>query len=140
MFEQDFDYNITSFKESSIENIFNAAQDTDTEKKKKEKKKPVIICKTCKNLITTHDKIIEINGQHSYIFDNPSGISYRIGCFSSARGCSVTGEPTAEFTWFPGFKWSFAVCSSCFNHLGWYYQSNKNNFFGLILKNLIDNF
>ncbi|HUH65590.1 MAG TPA: cereblon family protein [Syntrophales bacterium] len=101
-----------------------------------EKKKASIICRNCKNEITTIEHSIAVNGQHAHICKNPLGVIFHIGCFSEAWGCFIWGIPTNEATWFPGFTWSIAACSNCFTHLGWYYESGKKNFYGLIMANL----
>lgn len=104
-----------------------------------EKYKSDILCRICKNRVSSPDNMISIDGRHSHRFTNPLGIEYEIGLFSDASGCMVMGSPTREHTWFPGFSWNFALCSQCFSHLGWYYRSADKSFFGLILKNLIEN-
>jgi len=98
-----------------------------------------ILCRVCYNIITSHNTIIEIDGNHQHTFNNPSGFVYHIGCFKAARGCMNFGDPTLEFSWFPGFYWCYTICSNCFNHLGWFFQSNGNCFYGLILNQLIEN-
>ncbi|CAN2040732.1 CULT domain-containing protein [Candidatus Magnetomoraceae bacterium gMMP-15] len=106
---------------------------------KKKKEKNQILCKICKNKITLHDNIIEINGSHKHIFTNPAGIIFQIGCFSMADGCIQHGLSTTEHTWFAGFSWRFAFCSSCHSHLGWFYHSKgTESFYGLILNYLIE--
>ena len=113
-----------------------AFEETTREDENNDDEKRSIKCRFCQNEITTHDKRIKINGSYVHKFINPSGIMYEIGCFGSASGCLVIGNPTREFTWFPGYSWSFAVCSKCHSHMGWLYQSNGSGFFGLILENL----
>jgi len=103
-----------------------------------EKEKSPIRCRICKNKVTTLDNMMEIDGQHQHTFRNPSGIVFQIGCFLSASGCIIIGTPTTDYTWFSGFSWCLALCSHCFAHLGWFYQSGNNSFFGLILENLIE--
>lgn len=107
-----------------------------SKKREKEKKDPLIRCKNCGYTITSVDAIIPVAGNHRHTFKNPAGIVYTIGCFSSARGCFNMGEPTFEFTWFPGYSWCYSVCSKCFTHMGWYYQSGDSTFYGLILNRL----
>ncbi|MCP5104608.1 MAG: hypothetical protein GY950_14575 [bacterium] len=106
------------------------------ERRDREKKKEFIVCKNCSHIITSLDCKIEINGKHAHTFNNPAGVVYRIGCFSSAKGCFNFGEPTEEYTWFPGFAWCYANCLGCFAHLGWLFQSGEEQFYGLILTNL----
>ncbi len=98
-----------------------------------------ILCRNCRYKITSIENIIAVNGQHKHTFTNPAGITYEIGCFSSAEGCLIYGNHTTDFTWFKGFSWCYSLCSNCFFHLGWHYQSSERHFFGLILDNLIEN-
>jgi hypothetical protein len=109
-----------------------------TEKKFGLKEGHFIVCRNCGNTITTPERMISVNEQHIHTFTNPAGITYDIGCFSSASGCIVYGQPTLEHTWFEGFSWSLSLCSHCLVHLGWYYQSENENFFGLIMDQLAD--
>lgn len=98
-----------------------------------------LACTTCQHLITTHDYKIEINGYYHHRFTNPSGITFEIGCFATAPGATRRGMPTLEFTWFSGYAWNLAHCANCLTHLGWFYQaSHAENFYGLILANLIE--
>ncbi len=109
-------------------------KDLEQEQHKDEKQK--IRCKVCGHPITSTQYKIEVNGQHHHFFSNPVGMLYEFGCFSSANGCINKGTPTLEHTWFTGYAWRFAFCSNCFMHLGWFYQSEHNHFYGLILENL----
>lgn len=103
-----------------------------------EKEKNAILCRSCKNKITSIDEMIEVNTQHKHVFKNPIGIVYHIACYLNAKGCLVVGNPTDEHTWFPGFHWRLALCSQCFSHLGWFFESSVESFFGLILDNLVE--
>ncbi len=97
------------------------------------------ICRACGNVIASPAEKLEIDGKFSHTFVNPAGIIYNIVCFSDARGCIIFGDPITDFTWFPGFGWSYALCSNCQAHLGWYYSSEGKGFYGLILDNIIEN-
>ena len=97
-----------------------------------------IVCRQCHHTITSLRERIEIDESHQHTFVNPGGIMFQIGCFRAARGCMYVGEATAEWSWFNGFRWQIAVCSSCLNHIGWHYTSNSpESFYGLILDRLI---
>lgn len=102
-----------------------------------DEKRP-LFCKICGTLITYRSLAIAMNGGHVHVFSNPAGLTFEIGCFSRAPGCAITGAPTAEHTWFPGYAWSFALCGGCFNHLGWRYAAGSSGFFGLILAMLTE--
>lgn len=97
------------------------------------------ICVYCSNIITSPGDITEISGNHYHKFINPAGIAYHIRSFSHAQGCLSSGEPTREFTWFPGYSWSIAYCSRCLIHLGWLYESGGHSFFGIISEKITEN-
>jgi hypothetical protein len=98
-----------------------------------------IRCRQCRLPITHPADRTLRDGSHRHTFANPHGIVFEIGCFSTARGCGIAGPASAEFVWFNGFTWQVALCSRCLNHLGWYFQSPSESFFGLILDQLIQN-
>ena len=118
------------------ENMDDQVEDEIQEDDKTDDNKKFLICKVCQNTITAHEAVVQINGSHRHKFINPGGVVYRVGCFQSAPGCLVLGVPTREFTWFPGYSWSYAVCSNCNIHMGWSYQSEGGGFFGLVIENL----
>ncbi len=97
----------------------------------------ILACADCKAKITTQGARTAVKGGHEHNFFNPHGIIYRIGCFRNAPGCMPTSQPTAEFSWFPGYRWRIVCCSSCLNHLGWSFEAN-HTFFGLILNRLVE--
>jgi hypothetical protein len=101
-------------------------------------KERFILCKSCRYIITSTDKSIAVNGKFKHTNANPAGIVYEIGCFSSATGCIIWGNTVPEYTWFPGYSWCYAICLNCLEHLGWFYQSNENRFFGLILDRITE--
>lgn len=111
--------------------------ETEAEDEEKEEKSR-LLCKYCGNRITTLEAMVPRNGRHRHIFSNPGGFVYEIGCFSCANGCVNQGRPTTEFTWFDGFAWRFSLCSNCHEHLGWFYRSKDDSFFGLILDYLVE--
>lgn len=107
-----------------------------SEKKFGSRDKHFILCRKCGNPITTSDCNIAVNEQYMHKFSNPEGVIYEIGCFSSADGCFIDGDPTLNHTWFEDFRWNYSFCSRCFTHLGWHYQRGDERFFGLILDHL----
>lgn len=121
--------------ESQLEEL-QRQQEQDEEEEKKEN---LILCRNCRNRITSVDNGIFIDGQHRHTFSNPYGIVFEIGCFASADGCLNRGMATSEFSWFVGFSWRYAICSRCHAHLGWHYQSRgTESFYGLILDHLTE--
>jgi hypothetical protein len=100
------------------------------------KKERRLFCAACRHPVTHQDQRVPVQGSHEHRFTNPHGITYHIGCYHEAAGCSVVGESTAEFTWFPGYAWRVALCANCQTHLGWRFQSGDEYFHGLIVNRL----
>ena len=101
------------------------------------KQERAILCRSCRSEVTSLNREISIHGKHMHTFFNPAGIVYEILCFSKASGCVTHGKPTDEFTWFPGYTWEYSLCASCLDHLGWFFNSSGDSFFGLINGKLI---
>jgi len=95
--------------------------------------KKAYYCSVCKKLKANEkDKCLR-NGVFTHHFINPSNNHFHIVTLSSVHDISLHGAATDECTWFAGFSWQFCYCLTCETHLGWYFESSKNQFFGLIL-------
>jgi len=97
-----------------------------------------LLCRVCSAPITKPKEAISKNGLHKHVFFNPTGITFELRCFQRAKGCSLQGEPTTAFTWFEGYSWQYAICSTCLTHLGWRFQSDDDYFWGLIGNRLVE--
>jgi hypothetical protein len=95
-----------------------------------------LFCAACRQLITSQDDRISIQGAQEHTFTNPHGYVFHIGCFRQTRGCSYVGERMSAWSWFRGFTWRIALCSNCNTHLGWMFEAPGNRFYGLILNRL----
>ena len=99
----------------------------------------IIRCRLCGTAITDQSEALEIGLSHQHRYTNPDGISFNIRCYHNAPGCSISGTPTDQDSWFGGYRWQFASCHQCYEHLGWYYENSKQRaFFGLIPDRLRD--
>ena len=96
-----------------------------------------ILCRACRAPVTTSREAVSVNGSHLHTFFNPAGIVFEIRCFRRAGGCQVYGDPSAEFAWFAGSHWQYAICTTCQAHLGWYFTTPATSFFGLIRDRLL---
>lgn len=38
---------------------------------------------------------------------------------ASATNTELNGGASTEFTWFPGYAWTIALCAACKAHVGW---------------------
>jgi len=94
------------------------------------------LCAWCHNRVANDKDRFPYNGKDEFTFSNPEGIRFAIITFSRTLGCRMTGTPTLEHTWFPGYAWSYCLCDHCGQHLGWLYSS-KLEFAGLIIARLV---
>lgn len=99
--------------------------------------KKQILCYFCNNPVTDFENQIVVNNAHQHVFANPHGLVFEIACYREAMGCATMAYASNEFTWFPGYEWKIAVCTSCQNHLGWKFISSSDSFYGLICDKLI---
>ena len=94
------------------------------------------LCAWCQNRVANEKDRFRCDGKDEFTFTNPEGIRFVIITFSRTLGCREAGEPTLEHTWFPSYAWSYCQCSSCGQHLGWYYTGNCE-FAGLIKARIV---
>ncbi len=97
----------------------------------------VLTCARCSAPITLQRFSIPVNGRHEHAFFNPAGIAFEIRCFRRAPGGMIQGEATSRFTWFAGYTWQYCLCRSCSTHLGWFFNSATDSFFGLICNRIV---
>lgn len=102
----------------------------------KEKLEKRLFCASCKLPVTDQDQRIAMLGAHAHSCVNPHGLTFHIGCFREAPGCTAVGIATTEHTWFPGYAWRVAVCARCNTHLGWRFEDKNGGFYGLIVRQL----
>lgn len=68
---------------------------------------------------------------HEHTVFNPAGQVFTIFCFTEAPGALLYGSASSDFTWFPGYRWTVALCGSCRVHVGWHFDGG-DVFFALI--------
>ena len=91
-----------------------------------------LLCRRCRNPVTNSGDTITIAGSQSHSQCNPYGHFFYFTCYSQASGCVVSGDATAEFSWFSGYRWQYASCGKCNSHLGWFFSGQSPVFFGLL--------
>ena len=94
----------------------------EAKEKTRKQEQPVVLCKECNQAVTTPEAAIAVLGKHEHTFRNPAGYSFHVLCYNLVPGALRTGKPTEEACWFAGYTWSFALCSNCHQHLGWWYD------------------
>lgn len=97
-----------------------------------------LVCARCRHVITTSGEEIEIDGLREHSQVNPHGVVWTFHCYARAPGCAPVGNPSTEFTWFPGHSWQIVQCGGCAWHLGWLFRSPDRHFHGLIAGRLVE--
>jgi hypothetical protein len=99
------------------------------------------LCSICRTFISSSDRLVKVNDSNFHSFTNPDGVECDFNTFLSCPGAVAHGRATAEYTWFTGYLWRFAVCGTCHQHLGWHYAAQSPlhrplEFWGLLVSRL----
>ena len=100
-----------------------------------------VVCNTCALPITTPEAVFQM-GDAVQVFTNPHGQVFDVVTVREATGIVAIGQPSRDFTWFPGYAWHVIACSQCNTHLGWYFSANEISlqpvsFYGLLRNRLV---
>ncbi|KAI1724243.1 protein cereblon [Ditylenchus destructor] len=110
-----------------------------------------LICRSCGHTITTAEALKNVKSDLALdrynmsvlgkqttvqVFKNPVPETFHVITVNGAE-LKFAGKSYTEDTWFPGFRWTACVCSKCSSHMGWYFESSKDDFVGLVLDYLI---
>ncbi len=95
-----------------------------------------IRCVACSAMLTFEQFGVEVDGAFEHRCMNPHGIFFRIQCYGSAPGVRGEGPKVGFWSWFKGYGWQVAECSSCACHVGWRFTKGATMFFGLIADEL----
>jgi hypothetical protein len=83
------------------------------------RRRGLIICRVCGAAVSDSDSVFAKSGESSrVVFANPAGRVFEVLTVRRASG-RISGEPTREHSWFPGFFWCYLSCAECGRHLGW---------------------
>ncbi|XP_053616631.1 protein cereblon-like isoform X2 [Plodia interpunctella] len=100
-------------------------------------RKSVLCCASCASDIARREHIFAMSseGVHSN-YTNLGGYMHDLVTVSQATNTELSGAPSAEFSWFPGYRWTVALCGGCMAHVGWRFDAMKRNlrpqqFYGL---------
>ena len=62
-----------------------------------------VFCASCSHVVAKTSDRIEVAGAFTHRLTNPHGFHFRVGCFSEALGCGLSGQREAADSWFAGF-------------------------------------
>ncbi|XP_026740508.1 protein cereblon-like [Trichoplusia ni] len=101
------------------------------------KKQTALCCTSCQTEIARREHIFAMSseGVHSN-YTNLGGYMHDILTVRQTSNVQLSGAPSAEYSWFPGYTWTVLLCNTCMAHIGWRFQAEKRSlrpqrFFGL---------
>ncbi|CAH0663825.1 unnamed protein product [Chilo suppressalis] len=97
----------------------------------------VLCCASCLTDIARREHVFAMSsdGLHSN-YTNLGGFVHDVVTVSRAHNISLEGGASHEYSWFPGYTWSIALCRLCAAHVGWRFDAMKRRlrpqqFYGL---------
>nr|XP_047127111.1 protein cereblon isoform X1 [Hydra vulgaris] len=101
-----------------------------------------LACASCESIITDKKELFclsERSPMAAYV--NSYGYVHETATFYKASNISLTGRPSTEYSWFPGYAWTIALCKCCHKDLGWKFTATHkgltpSKFWGLTRKSL----
>ena len=86
-----------------------------------------LACVQCNVAITDKTDLFSMSQKGpTSAYVNPGGHVHETVTFYKAKNLSLTGRPTTENSWFPGYAWTIASCRSCHDHMGWKFTAAKS--------------
>ncbi|XP_055902251.1 protein cereblon [Eupeodes corollae] len=90
----------------------------------------VFVCRVCRNPIA-HCRELFAMSKHGVQsqYCNSSGYIHETNTVYKVFPNAITfsGEPSSEFSWFPGYEWHIIVCKMCNRHIGWQFRAHEEN-------------
>ena len=81
---------------------------------------PVLVCRACGTTVARLSWVAAVdNGPTHRVFFNPEGVMMKVITLRATTNVRAMGVPTEEFSWFPGYAWTYAYCDGCRRQLGW---------------------
>uniref|UniRef100_A0A8C9L7T9 Protein cereblon n=1 Tax=Pavo cristatus TaxID=9049 RepID=A0A8C9L7T9_PAVCR len=88
-----------------------------------------LCCKQCQDTeITTKNEIFSLSlcgPMAAYV--NPHGYIHETLTVYKACNLNLSGRPSTEHSWFPGYAWTIAQCRICGSHMGWKFTATKKD-------------
>lgn len=101
------------------------------------------LCSGCGSFVSSSDRLLKVNGSDLHFFVNPEALECVFNTFLSCPGAVYHGPATIENSWFSGYRWRFALCGNCHQHLGWHYSAVSPRyrplaFWGLLIAHMLN--
>ncbi|EFN75562.1 protein cereblon [Harpegnathos saltator] len=105
----------------------------------------IYVCVQCETLIGRQSHMFPMNRegpQGTYV--NPEGVIHETITFYHVQGVALSSSsPSTNYSWFPGYAWTVAICKRCSQHVGWKFTATDSNlrpkvFWGVTRRSLKD--
>lgn len=99
-----------------------------------------LTCVQCTDVIGDFGDIFSMSVEGPQgTFVNPGGYVHEMLTLTKATNLTYYSQPSTEHSWFPGYAWIIASCSTCHSHIGWKFTATKRKlkpqkFYGLTRK------
>jgi hypothetical protein len=97
-------------------------KDDETKKQKRREESICLSCSSCSAPLSALASLVAMSDEGAGgAYCNPAGLVHDVLTVGEVfpNAVALEGEPSAEFSWFPGYAWTVAVCVRCRKHLGW---------------------
>ena len=98
----------------------------------------ILCCQNCGETLAQQSDIFSMSRegpQGSYV--NPGGQVHETLTLYKVKNVMYIGQPSTEYSWFPGYAWQICRCIHCDSHLGWRFTASAsekmhpNKFYGI---------
>ena len=87
----------------------------------------ILCCRNCGETLAQQSDIFSMckeGPQGSYV--NPGGYVHETLTLYKVKNILYIGQPSTEYSWFPGYAWQICQCSYCDSHLGWRFTASSS--------------
>lgn len=87
----------------------------------------ILCCRNCGETLAQNSDIFSMSRegpQGAYV--NPGGYVHETLTLYKVKNVLYTGQPSTEYSWFPGYAWQICQCSYCDSHLGWRFTASSS--------------
>eukprot|EP00092_Neocalanus_flemingeri_P026199 GFUD01028396.1.p1 GENE.GFUD01028396.1~~GFUD01028396.1.p1 ORF type:complete len:501 (-),score=156.82 GFUD01028396.1:23-1525(-) len=88
----------------------------------------VLVCRRCSKQLGDQQNIFSMSKEGPQgAFVNPGGHVHETLTLYKAKNLRLVGQPSTEYSWFPGYAWTITECLGCWNHIGWKFTAFNPN-------------
>ena len=88
-----------------------------------------LTCRRCGVAVAKMSDIVVVSdGGATGSYVNPGGVVHDMVTVrprNAGRELRLHGDPSAEHSWFPGYRWTIATCGTCGVHVGWRFTPER---------------